>query len=78
MLSLPLFQDLQEAHWISKEGSASERRSCINKRTCKRDDIFGALRTQEAEGGLTFEKPPPNPHCSVLANAARRYMYLLM
>lgn len=78
---LPLLKllrsDLQEAQWLSKEG-APERLSCIYKWTCKWDAVNGAHRTQEAEGGLTFEKPPPNSHCSVLANAARRFKYLLI
>ncbi|XP_068435730.1 very long chain fatty acid elongase 5-like isoform X2 [Clinocottus analis] len=72
-----LHTDLQKAKWFSKEG-APKWRSCINEWTCKRDASHGALCTQQTEGGLTFEKPPPDSHCSGLANAARRYMYLLI
>lgn len=50
-----LRSDLQEAQCFSKEG-APERLSCIEKWTCQWDASYGAQRTQEAEGGLTFGK----------------------
>ena len=74
---LPLTQDLQEAQRFSKEG-APERLSGINERTRKRDAVYGAHRTQETEGGLTLEEPSPNSHCSALANAARRYIFIFL
>lgn len=39
MLPVPLFQDVQEAQWFSKEG-ASERLSSIDQWTCKWHAIY--------------------------------------
>lgn len=54
-LYLFFIPDLQKAECRSKEGTPAW--NCrINKRPCKRDAVDGVRRSQEAAGGLTYEK----------------------